>query len=111
MQLRIITDADKLQKMTKIPHNLLSSTTFKGSEIEFISQYRYLGFLIDESLTFVPHVQQLVKRLKVKLGFYFRINSCLSFEAKKRLVAATFMSFISCCCHCLSWCTEIYSKS
>jgi len=53
-----------------------------------VSQYRYLGILIDNALSFGPHVQQLVKRFKVKLGFYFRIKSCLSFEAKNSLVAA-----------------------
>lgn len=52
------------------------------SEIEFVSQYRYPGILIDDSLSFVPHVWQLVKRLKIKLGFYCRvgaqpIHSCL----------------------------------
>ncbi len=40
------------------------------------------------------HIQQLAKRLKLKLGFYFRIKSCLSFESRKRLVAATFMTIL-----------------
>jgi len=54
-----------------------------------LSQYRYLGILFDDALSFGTHVQQLVT-----LGFYFRIKSCHSFEAKKRLVAATFMSVL-----------------
>jgi len=37
---------------------------------------------------FQPHIQQLVKKLKLRLGFYFRNKSCFSFNAKKRLVAA-----------------------
>lgn len=35
-----------------------------------------------------------MKRLKLKLSFYFRIKSCLSLNSKKRLGAATFMSVL-----------------
>jgi len=74
--------------------NLPSITTSQGFEIETVSQYKYLGILIDDSLSFKPHIQQLVKKLKLRLGFYFRNKSCFSFEAKRRLVAATFMSVL-----------------
>ncbi len=77
------------------------------------------------TLSFDPYVQQLVRKWKVNLGFYFRVKSCLSFEAKKKLVAATFMSVLdygddiyarifsefTCYRLCLSWCTEVYNKS
>jgi len=56
--------------------------------------FKYLGFLIDDSLSFKPHIQQLVKKLKLRLGFYFRNKSCFSFDAKKRLVAAPVMPVI-----------------
>ena len=32
--------------------------------------------------------------LKLKLGFYFRNKACLSFEARRRLVSATFMPLL-----------------
>lgn len=38
-------------------------------------------------------IKQLVKK-KLKLRFFFRIKSWLSFKAKKRLVSATFMSLL-----------------
>lgn len=47
-----------------------------------------------DSGQFVPHIHKLVKRLKLKLAFYFRIKSCLSFKAKKQIVAAAFMSVL-----------------
>lgn len=99
-ELKLVLNVDKTKFMLFSKskpiskNNLLPITTSQGSEIEFVSQYRYLGILIDDALSFGPHVEQLVKRLKVKLGFYFRNKSCLSFEAKKRLVEATFMSVL-----------------
>ena len=59
---------------------------------ESVSSYKYLRFLIDDSLSFKSQIQQLVKKLKLRLGFYFRNKSCFSFDAKRKLVAATFMS-------------------
>lgn len=36
----------------------------------------------------------LLKKLKVKLGFYYRNKSCFTFSAKKKLVEATFLPVI-----------------
>lgn len=47
--------------------NSCSVTTLQGSVIEIVSQYKYLGFLIDDCLSFGPYVQHLVKKLKLKL--------------------------------------------
>ncbi|KAL4006490.1 solute carrier family 24 (sodium/potassium/calcium exchanger), member 5 [Sarotherodon galilaeus] len=58
---------------------------------ELVHTYKYLGILIDDSLTFKPHVENLVKNLKLKLRFYFQNKLCFSFNKKKRLVAATFL--------------------
>jgi len=38
------------------------SITSQGFEIETVSQYKDLGILIDDSLSFKPHIQQLVKK-------------------------------------------------
>ena len=58
---------------------------------ESVSSYKYLRFLIDDSLSFKSQIQQLVKKLKLRLGFYLRNKSCF-FDAKRKLVAAPFMS-------------------
>lgn len=68
-----------------------SVTTLEGNKIELVHTYKYLGILIDDSLTFKPHVENLVKNLKLKLRFYFQNKLCFSFNTKKRLVAATFL--------------------
>lgn len=93
-QLKLVLNSDKAKLMVftksrKRPLNLPSIVTHQDKEIELVPSYKYLGILIDDSLTFKPHIQHLVKKLKLKLGFYFRNKSCFSFEAKRRL--ATFM--------------------
>jgi hypothetical protein len=60
----------------------------KHIEIEVVTSYKYLGILIDDGLSFKLHIQQLVKKLKLKLGFYFRNKAC------RRLVSATFMPLL-----------------
>lgn len=62
--------------------------------IESVSTYKYLGFLFDDSLSLKGHIQQLLKALKLRLGFYFRNKSCFYSDTKGRLVAATFISLI-----------------
>lgn len=57
--------------------------TLEGNEIEWAHTPKYLGLLIEDSLTFKPQEEQIVKKLKLKLCFYFR--------AKKHLVAVTFL--------------------
>ena len=42
-----------------------------GKDIEVVKAYRYLGILIDDSLTFKPHVLYLVKKTEAKTGFLF----------------------------------------
>ncbi len=48
--------------------NSCSITTLHGLEIEIVSKYKYLGFLIDDS--FGPHIQYLVRKFKSKLGLF-----------------------------------------
>ncbi len=51
--------------------NSCSITTLQGLEIEVVSKYKYLGFLIDDSLSFGNHIQYIVRKLKSKLGLFF----------------------------------------
>ncbi len=95
--------------------NSCSITTLQGLEIELVSKYKYLGVLIDDSLSFGPHIQNLVRKLKSKLGL-FRVKQCLSFAARKRLIAATFLSVLDYCDiiymqapkHCLQALDSVY---
>lgn len=96
LQLKLILNVDKTKLMLFSksrcrPQIIPSVVTGGGGVIEVVKSYKYLGIMIDDSLTFKPHVETLVKKLRLKLGFYFRNRMCFSFNVKKRLVEATFL--------------------
>ena len=66
-------------------------TAFQDSDTDSVSQYRYLGILINDAFSFVPHGKQLTQ---IKPFFFLTIKFCLSFEPKKKLVSTTFMSML-----------------
>lgn len=68
--------------------------SLQGAEIERVKSFKYLGIIIDENLNFKGHVEQLIRKLRLKIGFYFRNRLCFSFNAKKKLVAATFLPIL-----------------
>ncbi len=67
--------------------------TLQGKLIALVSEYKYLGIIIDDKLRFDSYINYL--RLKLKqLGFYFRNKSCFSFNARKKLVSGTFLPIL-----------------
>ena len=99
LRLGLTLNADKTKGMLfsnrkKVPSPLPKIFTKQGQSIELVSSYKYLGIHIDDSLTFTEHIESLLKRLKLKLGFFFRNKSCFSFHIRKQLVSATFMSVL-----------------
>uniref|UniRef100_A0A669EEG1 Reverse transcriptase domain-containing protein n=1 Tax=Oreochromis niloticus TaxID=8128 RepID=A0A669EEG1_ORENI len=99
LELKLVLNAEKTKlmlfsNMKRFPQTVPLVSTLEGNLIEVVHTYKYLGFLIDDSLTFKPHIDNLVKKLKLKLGFFFRNKFCFSFETKKRLVNATFLSVL-----------------
>jgi len=58
--------------------------------LEVVTRYKYLGIWLDDCLSFKRQVNNLLRKLWVKLGFFFRNKSCFSLEARKRLVSVTF---------------------
>ena len=59
-----------------------------------MAEYKYLGFILDDHLTFKVHIQNLVRKLRLKLGFYFRNKACFSPATRKKLVESTFLPLI-----------------
>ena len=58
--------------------------------VTVVTSYNYLCFIIDEELSFKLHVKNLISKLRVKLGFYYRHKSCFSLRAWRLLISATF---------------------
>jgi len=80
----------------KAVDNFTPLQTLQGNVIELVKEYKYLGITIDDKLSFGSHITNLKKKLKIKLGFYFRNKLCFSFNVRKRLVSATFLSVLDC---------------
>ncbi len=51
------------------------SVTKDSQESELVSSFKYLGFLLDDNLSFKEHIQYVAKKLKVLLGFYCKNKS------------------------------------
>ncbi len=97
--LKLVLNADKTKYMLfsgskKLENNLISLQTLQGTVIELVKEYKYLGIIVDDVLSFGSHITQLKKKLKIKLVFYFRNKFCFSFNARKKLVSATFLSVL-----------------
>ena len=65
--------------------------TLAGHTIEQVKVYKYLGVWFDDKLSFTVHVEHLIRKLKLKIGFYYRHKACFSFEARKELVRCTLL--------------------
>lgn len=94
-QLKLVLNVDKTKVMhfsnaSKKPENTVDIISAQGKKLEVVSSFKYLGIWLDDGLSFKHHVENLLKKLRLKLGFYFRNKSCFSVEARKRLISATF---------------------
>lgn len=71
LKLVLTADKPKFSNSRERPQIFPLVITLKGNEIELVHKYKYLGVLIEHSLTFKQHTEKLVKKLRIKLGFYF----------------------------------------
>lgn len=95
-QLKLVLNVEKTKimlysKSKKSLDSFPSIFTIHGEQIKQVKLYKYLGILIDDQLSFKFHINKLVQKLKLKIGFYFRNKACFSWKTRRRLVAATFL--------------------
>lgn len=98
-QLKLVLNVQKSKIMVftnsrQLPVSSSSILTSEGNEIELVNSYKYLGIIIDSKLCFRIHVNNLVSKLRIKLGYLYRLKSCLSIRARKYLVMATFLPIL-----------------
>ena len=62
-----------------------------GSELEFVSCYKYLGLWLDSSLSFTTHIKHLQSKVKARLSFLYRNKSSFTRAAKHTLVKLTIL--------------------
>ena len=56
---------------------------------------KYLGVLVDSTLSWKPHITELSKKLARTTGIFFKIRHYVSYETLKLLYYSLFYSFIS----------------
>lgn len=49
---------------------------------------------MDDNLSFKAHIDKLVTKLKLKLGFFYRNASCFSLQVRSHLVKSTFLPLL-----------------
>ena len=65
--------------------------TIKGSPVETVSQYKYLGTILDERLTFEPNTDRICKKANQRL-FYLR--KLRTFQVERSLMRMFYSSFV-----------------
>lgn len=74
---KLVLNANKTKFMLftrskNIDYNSLHISTANGSNIKRVTEYKCLGIWFDEKLTFKYHIDNLVSKLRQKLGFFYR---------------------------------------
>ena len=69
-----------------------SSIVLKGSKVDRVSSYKYLGIMIDDKLAWHDHIDYLIKRLNVRMYCFRKLNY---FHVDKRILALFYESVIA----------------
>jgi hypothetical protein len=72
----------------------LSICTLDGVHIDGAPAYKCLGIWIDEKLSFKKHTDEFAKKLRIKMGFFYRNRSCLSLNSRKQIIQLSLLSML-----------------
>ena len=73
----------------------LPSIIINNTVVEFVTDYKYLGLIIDSKLSFVKHIKNLNGRLNRVAGTSYSMKNVLSLEAAKSFYFSMAYSIIS----------------
>ena len=82
---------------TRQKHQISSSSLsldIEGNKVEQVKSHKLLGVTIDDSLRWQPHIEQLCKCISRNLFLLSRLQSIISFEARKTFYNAHIKSHI-----------------
>ena len=80
-------------RLLTAPARPTSITTLDGSDLEYVDNYKYLGFL-DWKLSFQTHVRHLQSQIKSRIGFLFLNKASFTHAAKHTLVKLTILPIL-----------------
>lgn len=68
-----------------------------SQEIEVVSEFKYLGIIVDRNLSFTQHFESILKKLNSKFYVLKRSEQKLNYESKKLYVSSLVMSHFNYC--------------
>ncbi|XP_061653107.1 uncharacterized protein LOC133488791 isoform X2 [Phyllopteryx taeniolatus] len=68
-----------------------------GEKMQIVSQYKYLGLIIDSQLSFKAHIDKLCKNIKLNLANFRAIRNEMSTEAAKIYLHSMILSHFNYC--------------
>jgi len=76
-ELKLILNVDKTKVMLFSKAKKTPETTLE-KYLKWLPVKKYLGIWLDNCLSFKLQVNNLLRKLRVKLGFFFKNKSCFS---------------------------------
>lgn len=71
-KLKLNVSKTKWMRIGKRGHSIQQSLSIDNSAIEQVDTFKYLGVLIDNKLSFSPHIEFTVKKVAKKIGYMYR---------------------------------------
>ena len=93
----------KILTITRRCHPVFYNYLMNGTSLEHVGSFTDLGVLIDEKLTFNPHINQLISKCNKMCGF---IKRSLGFRAP---TIVKFRLYESLCVSLLNYCSPVWS--
>lgn len=89
----VITSSAKLKNIKWNEINL----HVQNEKIKFYDEYKYLGIIIDSTLSFNKYFENLYKKISKKLNFFCRISNLLTLKGKLNVYNATIQPHFDYC--------------
>ena len=74
--------------------NINLTLKFNNSEIERVKEYKYLGLILDDKLTWNSHLKQIKNKLSKSLGILYKLRHILNKAVLKIVLHSLFISHI-----------------
>ena len=76
-------------------HHEELTLTINNNDIELVHEAKFLGVIIDDKLSWTPHIQNLTKKLKCHIGCINRIKNNIPTKLHKQLYHTLFESHLT----------------
>lgn len=77
-----------------------------GEKIDSVTQFKYLGVILDEKLCFKNHIDEIVKKMSKNISIMYRANNRLTAKAKITVYNSLFLPYINYCSTILYLCNK-----